>query len=76
MNYIQTPPGDNRDIFVSPGTNSFEYAYAITTHLSQGSQYPVVAVLQENKFKYNEQYFKQLMYTGITRAQNYVRVVI
>ena len=72
--YLNTPPGENKDIFVGNDMNAFEYAYAITTHLSQGSQYPTVTILQEKQR--DEDYFFKLLYTAITRAQESVRVVI
>lgn len=72
--YLNTSPGENKDIFVGNDMNAFEYAYAITTHLSQGSQYPTVTILQEKQR--DEDYFFKLLYTAITRAQESVRVVI
>ena len=52
----------------------FEYAYAITVHSSQGSQYPNVLFMAE-KFMSDDD-FRRFMYTGITRAMNSVTVVI
>lgn len=52
----------------------FEYAYAITTHSSQGSQYPNVVFLAE-RFLGDEDH-KKLMYTGITRAMNSIIIVL
>jgi len=46
--------------------NRFEFAHAITTHLSQGSQYNSVLVYDE-RMGSKEYYFKWL-YTAITRA--------
>lgn len=74
--YIDTDPGQNKDIFVGNDLNAFEYAYAITTHLSQGSQYPRVTVLQEEYLASNQDYFTAMMYTAVTRAMDSVRVVI
>lgn len=44
-----------------------EFAYALTTHLSQGSQYPNVIYIEEYL---NKDIQKQLNYTGVTRAVN------
>lgn len=74
--YLNTDPGENKDIFISPDCNAFEYAYAITTHLSQGSQYPRVTLFQEKSLAGNREYFTRLMYTGITRAMDSIRIVI
>lgn len=47
----------------APG-NKFELAYAITTHLSQGSQYGSGVFIEEFL---NKNIMKNLIYTGITR---------
>lgn len=54
--------------------DKMEYAYAITTHSSQGSQYPSVLYMHE-EFSSDKDFLKKLLYTGITRAQEYVTVV-
>lgn len=74
--YINTDPGQNKEMFVPIDTNSFEYAYAITAQLSQGSQYPKVMVLQEDHLKRNQEYFRRLMYTAITRAMDSVQIIV
>ena len=76
LEYINTSPGENRDIFIGNDMNVFEYAYAITCHLSQGSQYDRVTLLQEKQVARDEDYFTKLMYTGITRARDAIRIVI
>lgn len=55
--------------------DQFEFAYAITTHLSQGSQYPNVIFLNE-KNGYNKDVYKKLQYTAITRASDTITIVI
>ena len=47
----------------------FEYAYAITTHLSQGSEYPA-GIFYEEFLRPDIQ--RSLIYTGITRFKNYM----
>lgn len=47
----------------------FEYAYAITTHLSQGSEYRS-GIFYEEYLNGNDQ--NSLVYTGITRFRNYM----
>ena len=49
--------------------NLFEYAYAITTHLSQGAEYNA-GIYYEEYLRPNIQY--QLNYTGITRFKHYM----
>jgi len=52
----------------------FEYAYAITVHSSQGSQYPNVILLNEEFLSKAD--YKKWLYTGITRAMKSVTVVL
>lgn len=47
----------------------FEYAYALTTHLSQGGEYPA-GIYFEEFLRADEQ--NQLNYTGITRFKKYL----
>lgn len=55
--------------------NKFEFAYAITVHLSQGSQYPKVLFLPE-RMGMSEIDYKRFMYTGITRAKEQITIAI
>jgi exodeoxyribonuclease-5 len=52
-----------------------EYAYAITTHSSQGSQYNKVLYMNENMMRTKEDR-KRLMYTAISRAIEKIVIVI
>lgn len=47
-------------------TNKFEFGYAITVHLSQGSQFPNVLMYDEKMG--DREFYRKLTYTGITRA--------
>ena len=53
----------------------FEYAYAITTHLSQGSQYQRVLYFDE-PFGGGQDVIKKLRYTAITRAITSIDIVL
>lgn len=53
----------------------FEYAYMITTHLSQGSQYPSVLYLDE-QFSWDRDTQCKLRYTAITRAMTRISIVL
>ena len=67
---------ERRDIIgdrYEPG-NKFEYGYAITTHLSQGSQAEEVLYYYEPWGK--EELRRQLLYTGITRAEEELTLVL
>ena len=52
----------------------FEYGYAITTHLAQGSQYNKVLIYVE-QFG-GEKFFRKWLYTGVTRAIDDVTLII
>lgn len=61
-------PGDNKPYDSFEFTRElFEFAYAITVHLSQGSQYDNVVFLLE-KMGWDKDFNKRLQYTAITRA--------
>jgi len=51
-----------------------DFAYCITTHSSQGSEYPNVLVLNEMP-THREEYFRHL-YTSVTRASNSVDILL
>lgn len=51
-----------------------DYAYAITTHKAQGSQWPSIYVYDESYCFRNEA--KNWLYTAITRAQDYVTIAV
>lgn len=60
----------------SRGREWFEFAYAITVHLSQGSQYENVVFLREDKYGWDNETYKKLQYTAITRAMDKITIVI
>lgn len=53
--------------------NKIEYAYAISVHRSQGSEYDRVLFMDENVFPKDTQ--KKLEYTAITRAKKQIIIV-
>lgn len=54
--------------------NRFEFGWAITAHLSQGSQYDKVLLFNERLG--NEQYYRKWLYTAITRAKTHLVIAI
>ena len=48
----------------------FEFAYAITGHKSQGSQWDHVIVIEEPMFRQKSEYKRKWLYTVLTRAIN------
>ena len=55
--------------------DKFEFAYAVTCHKVQGSQYPYVLYMHEDFMK-SEEDRRKLLYTAITRASETIGVVI
>ena len=77
---------DYKRLFSSPSSDlnfdkfsftrdQFEFAYAITTHASQGSTYQNVVFLNE-RMTFDKETYKKLQYTAITRASESVTVVL
>lgn len=52
------------------GSHLWDYAYALTAHKAQGSEFPHVVVVDQRPMSYD-----QWMYTAITRAQKAVVVI-
>lgn len=52
--------------------NKFEFAYAITVHLSQGSQWKRVFIYDEKFNMYEKENYNKSLYTAITRAEKQV----
>ena len=69
------PGDDNTENKFGFYYDKMEYAYAITTHSSQGSQYPSVLYLHE-EFSSDSEFLMKLLYTAVTRATEYVTVVL
>ena len=67
--YLDRRLGVDEISYIPPGIERFEYAYAITTHLSQGAEYPI-GIYYEEFLRSNIQ--NQLNYTGITRFKDYM----
>lgn len=54
--------------------NEFTYGYAITTHKSQGSEWPSVLVYDDCFFK-NDLNYMRWLYTSVTRAKEKVTII-
>lgn len=75
-NYLNRPPSSELEMDYSTlFLDKFEYAYAITTHLSQGSQWDNVLVLAEQN-AFSPEVTKKILYTAITRASKQVTISI
>ena len=72
QNLSDNPNDDNS--FFDYNLDVFEFAYAITVHSSQGSQWPNVLFMAE-KFL-NAEDHKKFIYTAITRAMNSIVIMI
>lgn len=60
--------GKNVNPNVPPAPYEFAYAYAITTHKAQGSEWDKVLVFEES-FPYNKEEHRRWLYTAVTRAK-------
>lgn len=66
---------DKLDYNLRKQGNQFEFGYAITVHLSQGSQWDNVLLILDDWAKFSH-ISTQLIYTGITRASKSVTIVV
>lgn len=65
---LSEPIGKAGTKTIYPYGNYFEYGYASTVHLAQGSQYGYVLFI--NEMMGNNEFQRRFTYTGITRAQH------
>ena len=65
---------DRRKNFGISKYEKFEYAYAITTHISQGSEFPNVLFIGETFW--DREMTMKLWYTAITRASEKITIVL
>jgi len=53
----------------------FDYAYAITVHKSQGSEWNRIILFEEKHPRWDSEYYMRWLYTGITRAKEKLFVI-
>lgn len=53
--------------------NDLQYAYALTVHKTQGSEYPIVVLVLDNY--HTRMLHRNLLYTAVTRAQQAVFII-
>ena len=70
--YFNTPI-EQRNSYGISRYNKFEYGYCITTHTSQGSEYPRVLFIDQPF--HDKETTKKLQYTAITRAREQITIV-
>lgn len=61
---------------IKRGPMKFEYAHAITTHLSQGSTYDSIVFVDRYLGYFDSEYAARLRYTAITRARKRVVYIL
>jgi exodeoxyribonuclease-5 len=71
---FETPVSNNKKFTGFNNFDKFEYAYAITCHLAQGSQYNNVYIKYERMG--TRDYCKRWLYTAVTRAVERITLVI
>ena len=64
----------NKSTTYSDAPYEFAYAYAITTHKAQGSEWDKVLVVEE-RFPFDEEEHRRWLYTAITRAKEKLVIV-
>ena len=70
-------PGKNNNLEGNYFNDIIEFAYALTVHTTQGSQYPNVLFLnEENEMGGNEEFRRKLKYTAITRATKQIIIAM
>ena len=75
-NHMYAIPGqDNPENKYGFLYDKMEYAYAITCHSSQGSEFPTVLYMHED-FMINAEDNKRLMYTAVTRASDSITILL
>lgn len=72
LKYLWSTPSERKYLGMSDAIK-FEYGYALTTHLSQGSEYPRVLFIDEPAFDYETRC--KLKYTAVTRASYSVDIL-
>lgn len=72
LDYLYADINDKPDTKYSKG-NIFEYGYASTCHMAQGSQYGYVMVMDE--MIGDDKFHRKFLYTAITRAKHTLVVV-
>ena len=63
----------NKNVFIDP-PYEFAYAYAITCHKAQGSEWDKILVFEE-RFPFDKEEHKRWLYTAVTRAKEKVVIV-
>lgn len=77
IRFLKDQSGNKKDMsyyeMLNPG-KKFEYAHAITVHISQGAEYPTVLFM--DSFHRDAEYHMRIRYTAITRARNRLYYVL
>jgi len=59
----------NKQRLDHPFADCFDWAYCITVHKSQGSEWPSVMLIEERMGMMDDEQWRRWLYTGITRAK-------
>lgn len=57
------------------GVDLFDWAYCITTHKAQGSEFDNVILIEERMPKMDDDNWRRWLYTGITRAKKCLTII-
>ena len=53
----------------------FDYGYCISVHKSQGSEWNKVILFEQRTQRWDDEYYKRWLYTGITRAKEKLMII-
>lgn len=53
----------------------FDYGYCISVHKSQGSEWDKVILFEQRTSRWDDEYYKRWLYTGVTRAKEKLMVI-
>ncbi len=53
----------------------FDYGYCISVHKSQGSEWDRVILIEQRTQRWDNEYYKRWLYTGITRAKEKLMII-
>jgi exodeoxyribonuclease V len=71
---IIRPQQQDQEQFYQTGSADFDFAYALTVHKSQGSEYPSVVLIDDRFAQWDRDLRRRWLYTGLTRASECVQV--
>ena len=73
--YLHLDTKYKKDYISLQNFDLFEYGYAITCHLAQGSEYANILIDMRNSYFRDRLFYRQWLYTAVTRATDTVTII-